>query len=259
MTMPKRPTARQRAAPSPFDGEMYLRSVYAVPERIPEEARFPYDLPFVRGLDLDLDQPVTFFVGENGSGKSTLLEAIADLAGFHVGGGGRDDLHAQAESTSELSRALRPRFRHRPRDGFFFRAETLVNFATLLEERERDPHFDGDPYMRYGGKSLHRRSHGEAFLEVFQHRVHDGFFLVDEPEAALSPQRQLALLYLMRERVLRGRTQFVVATHSPILLTYLGAAIVGFDDGALRRVALADTKHYQITRGILECPERYWK
>jgi predicted ATPase len=245
---------------TPFAGQMYLQGLYAVEERFPGEARFPFDLPFVRGLDLELDQPLTFFVGENGSGKSTLLEAIAELCGFHVGGGGSADLlSTQHEPSSELARALRPRFRHRPRDGFFFRAETLANFATLLEERQRDPDFLGDPYMRYGGKSLHRRSHGEAFLEVFQHRIHDGLFLIDEPEAALSPQRQLTLLYLLRDRVQSSRTQFIIATHSPILLTFPGAVIVDFDDRALRRVALQETKHYQITRGILERPERYWK
>lgn len=245
---------------SPFAGEMYLQGLYTVEERIPAEARFPYTLPFVRGLDLALDQPVTFFVGENGSGKSTLLEAIADLCGFHVSGGGSNDLlYTSHEQSSELARVLRPRFRHRPRDGFFFRAETLVNFATLLEERKRDPDFLGDPYMRYGGKTLHRRSHGEAFLDVFQHRIKDGLFLVDEPEAALSPQRQLTLLYLLRDHIERGRAQFIIATHSPILLTFPGAIIVDFDDSALRHVALQDTKHYQITRGILESPERYWK
>lgn len=252
---------RSNAKPSPFDGKMYLQSVYTVGERIPAEARFPFDLPFVRTLNLDLDRPVTFFVGENGTGKSTLLESIADLCGLNLGGGGRDDvLDVQAaEGPSGLAGALRPRFRHRPRDGFFFRAETLVNFATLLEQRKRDPDFLGDPFARYGGKSLHLRSHGEAFLDVFKHRVGDGLFLVDEPEAALSPQRQLALLYLMRERVERGRTQFIIATHSPILLTFPGAVIVGFDAGTLQPVALHDTTHYQITRGILECPERYWK
>jgi predicted ATPase len=106
---------------------------------------------------------------------------------------------------------------------------------------------------------LHHRSHGEAFLEVFKHRIQDGLFLLDEPEAALSPQRQLALLYLIGERVERGRAQFILATHSPILLTFPGAVIVSFDDGTLRRVALEETTHYQITRGVLESPERYWK
>ncbi|MDC0748651.1 AAA family ATPase [Polyangium mundeleinium] len=250
----------KRAAKAPFAGKMYLQGVYAVAERIPGEARFPFNLPFVRGLDVGLDQPVTFFVGENGSGKSTLLEAIADLCGLHVAGGGSvDTLYTSHEQGSELARVLRPRFRHRPRDGFFFRAETLVNFATLLEERQRDPDFMGDPYMHYGGKSLHLRSHGEAFLDVFQHRIHDGLFLIDEPEAALSPQRQLTLLYLLRDRVERGRAQFIIATHAPILLTFPGAVIHDFDDPALPEIALQDTKHYQITRGILEHPERYWR
>ena len=254
-----------KRARSPFAGEMYLQGLYTVEERIPAEARFPYTLPFVRGLDVGLDQPVTFFVGENGSGKSTLLEAIADLCNFHVGGGGTNDLlYTQHERSSELARVLRPRFRQRPHDGYFFRAETLVNFATLLEERDRDPWFISfsrpvDPYERYGGETLHRWSHGEAFLKVFQHRIHEGLFLIDEPEAALSPQRQLTLLYLLEERVKRGQAQFIIATHSPILLTFPGAVILDFDDSALRRVALEDTKHYQITRGILESPERYWK
>lgn len=251
-------TSRKKA-PSPFDGQPYLCGVSVVPERLPAESRFPYQLPFVRSLDLALDQPMTFFVGENGSGKSTLLEAIAELSGFGVGGGGANDLlHKEHESTSELAGVLRPRFRHRPRDGFFFRAETLVNFATLLEERKRDPDFLGDPYMRYGGKSLHGRSHGEAFLDVFQHRIHEGLFLIDEPEAALSPQRQLTLMYLLHDRTSRGRAQFIVATHSPILLTFPGAAIISFDDAELRRVTLQETRHYQITRSILEAPERYW-
>jgi predicted ATPase len=259
----------RRAPKNPFAGEMYLQGLYAVEERIPADARFPYNLPFVRGLDLGLDQPVTFFVGENGSGKSTLLEAIADLCNFHVGGGGSNDLlYTQHEKSSELSRVLRPRFRQRPRNGYFFRAETLVNFATLLEERERDPDFlvsvmyhdeKADPYMRYGGKTLHRRSHGEAFLDVFQNRIKDGLFLIDEPEAALSPQRQLTLLYLLRDRIERGQAQFIIATHSPILMTFPGAAIVDFDDSALRHIALQDTNHYQITRGILESPERYFR
>jgi predicted ATPase len=252
----------KRAKPIPFAGEMYLQGLHTVAERIPAEDHFPFNLPFVRGLDLGLDQPVTFFVGENGSGKSTLLEAIADLCNFHVGGGGTNDLlYTQHEKSSALATVLRPRFRHRPRDGFFFRAETLVNFATLLEERNRDPHFisSGDPYERYGGETLHRFSHGEAFLKVFQHRIHDGLFLIDEPEAALSPQRQLTLLYLMEERVKRGSAQFIIATHSPILLTFPGAVIIDFDDSTLRQIALQDTKHYQITKGILACPERYWK
>ncbi len=251
--------APRKTAQSPFAGQMYLQSLYTVPERLAAEPKeFPFTLPFLRGLDLSLDRPMTFFVGENGSGKSTLLEAIADMCGFQSGGGSTGDLYQQFESRPLLSRVLRPRFRHKPRDGWFFRAETLVNFATLLEERKRDPDFLGDPYQYYGGKSLHLRSHGEAFLEVFQQRIHEGLFLIDEPEAALSPQRQLTLMYLLQDRVKRRGAQFIIATHSPILLTFPGSTIIDFDNPQLPTTTLRETKHYQITRGILERPERYW-
>lgn len=250
--------AARKTKPSPFAGKMYLEGISILEERIENPKAFPYNLPFVRGLELSLDQPLTFFVGENGCGKSTLLEAIADLCGFQMGGGSAHDVYAQHEGRSLLSRALRPRFRHRPRDGFFFRAETLVNFATLLDQRKDDPDFWGDPYKYYGGKSLHHRSHGEAFLDVFQHRIHEGLFIIDEPEAALSPQRQLTLMYLLQDRVVNHQAQFIIATHSPILLTFPGAVILDFDDPTLARITLQQTRHYQITRGILERPERYW-
>ncbi len=246
----------------------YLTRMYAVPDRLDGREGFPLSLPFVRTLDLDLDRPVTFFVGENGTGKSTLLEAIAELSGFHSTGGGRHDLSdhpgVQHEERSSLAPVLRPSFRQRPRDGFFFRAETFVNFASLLDLRNEDPDFnDGDgpcnPYARYGGESLHGRSHGEAFLQVFEHRVGAGLFLLDEPEAALSPQRQLALLRLMWMLVEEGGTQLVIATHAPVLLTFPGARIVDFDDPALPFVDLEATRHYQVTKGILDSPERYWK
>jgi predicted ATPase len=232
--------------------------VESLPERLASTSGFPFDLPYVPGLDLDLERPVTFFVGENGSGKSTLLEAIAELCGFSLSGGGRDDTYADAQQSTRLASALRPRFRRRPRDGFFFRAETLVNFATLLDQRREDPDFLGDPYARYGGKSLHQRSHGEAFLDVFKHRVQDGLFLIDEPESALSPQRQLALMYLLHDRATAFGTQFIVATHSPLLLTYPGAVILNFDAPDLQPIALQDTRHFQITQGLLSHPERYW-
>jgi predicted ATPase len=212
-------------------------------------------------VEVDLAQAVTFLVGENGSGKSTFLEAVAALCGYHVLSGGKSDGADDYghEKSSELARALRPSFRRKPSDGFFFRAESFVNFASLLDQRREDPDFWGDPYARYGGKSLHQRSHGEAFLEVFKNRVEEGLFLLDEPEAALSPQRQLALLALMSRRVKTGATQFIVATHSPVLLTFPGSVIVSFDHGALRRVKLEETQQFQITKGILEHPASFWR
>ncbi len=239
----------------------YLASIRTVSDRLPAEPVFPFTLPFVPNLDLSFTKPVTFFLGENGTGKSTLLEAIAVLCKLPVSGGGRNELGDShgPEQDSALSRVLRPSFRRHPRDGYFLRAEFQAHFASLLDKRRADPDFLGDPYARYGGRSLHQRSHGEAFLALLQHRISQGLYLFDEPEAALSPQRQLALLTLMHDGLRSRRAQFVIATHSPILLTFPDAAIVNFDDPALPLVCLEDTPHYQITRGILEDPERYWR
>ncbi|MCC6527865.1 MAG: AAA family ATPase [Polyangiaceae bacterium] len=239
----------------------YLRRLSLRPEKVPADAGFPFDLPFVRDLDLAFGTAVTFFVGENGSGKSTLVEAIAELCRLPVAGGSRNELsdaHAP-HRRSELAPALRASFARTPRDGYFFRAEFLAHFASLLEQRGQDPDFLGDPYARYGGRSLHMRSHGEAFLEVFLGWGRPGIVLMDEPESALSAQRQLTLLAHMAKLVAGGDVQFVVATHSPILLTFPDATILGFDDGRIAPVALEQTAHYQITKGILDAPERYWQ
>lgn len=222
---------------------------------------FPGNLAFTRGLDLAFDAPVTFFVGENGSGKSTLLEAMAVLAGLPISGGGTNEIGEQhgIQERSLLAEVLRLGCVKRPKDGYFFRAELQAHFATLLDQRRSDPEFGGNPYVLYGGQSLHTMSHGEAFLSIMQNRFQHGLLLMDEPESALSPQRQLALLALMHKLAEGGNVQFFVATHSPILLTYPGATIISFDSGTLERIALEDTTHYRITRGILNSPESYWK
>jgi predicted ATPase len=242
--------------PAPF-----LAAVRVIPERVPPSEEHPYNLPFLQTLDLEFSSAVTVFVGENGSGKSTLLEAIAALSRLPVAGGSRNDLGSKhsPETESALAAVLRPSFHRRPTDGYFLRAEFQAHFASLLDARAADPEFGRDPYARYGGKSLHARSHGEAFLSVIQSRFHAGLFLLDEPEAALSPQRQLALLALMHTLVEQGNAQFVLATHSPILMTFPGAQLVSFDDPTLPRIRIEDTTHFEITRGMLESPGRYWK
>lgn len=239
----------------------YVAYVTRHPTAMVDGSRFPGNLPFVSGLHLEFDSPVTFFVGENGSGKSTLLEAIAVLAGMPQSGGSTNEMGESHGVHDEclLANAIRLGFSKRPKDGYFFRAELQAHFASLLDQRRDDRDFAGDPYARYGGKSLHRMSHGEAFLSVMKNRFTEGLFLLDEPESALSPQRQLALLALIHDLVRDGKSQFLIATHSSILLTYPDARIISFDQGPLAPIALMDTSHYQITRGILQNPESYWK
>lgn len=223
--------------------------------------RFPGNLPFTRELNLEFDSPITFFVGENGSGKSTLLEAMAVQSRLPISGGGLNELgsrQAFAEK-SELADSLQLAFVRQPHDRYFFRAETQAHFATLLEQRRDDPEFSGDPYTRYGGHSLHRMSHGEAFLSIMQHRFERGLFFMDEPESALSPQRQLSLLVLLHRLVQGGESQFFIATHSPILMTFPGATILSFDQGPITRISVEETSHFRITKDLLNNPPMYWQ
>jgi predicted ATPase len=241
---------------------VYLRRISVLRKRVCSD-EYPFHLPAIRTLDIRFDSDVTFFVGENGSGKSTVIEAIAALCRLPVSGGGRHDLGAGhgPEIDSPLVPALRPVFRKPPADAYFLRSEFQGQFASLLDSRKADPDFtmSGDPYAAYGGRSLHTRSHGEAFLAILQNRIRSGLLLFDEPESALSPQRQLVLLaYIAKLRAAAG-SQFIIATHSPILLTCPGARILSFDGESIRSVRLSETSHYQITRGILEHPQRYWR
>jgi predicted ATPase len=201
-------------------------------------------------------------VGENGSGKSTLIEGIASVCRLPVSGGGRQDLSAQHGPRGEtsLAAALRPRFRQQPRDAYFFRGEFSAHFASLLDQRRDDPDFWGDPYASYGGKSLHSRSHGEGYLTLMNERIgEDGIYLLDEPEAALSPQRQLALLALLADRLRVDSTQFIIATHSPILMTLPGAEILLINGALISPTPLEETEHYQVTKAVLQNPSQFWK
>lgn len=232
----------------------YLRGVRLERDRVPSFASYPFSIPAVRALDeLPLAAKVTCLVGENGAGKSTLIEAIAVVAGFNAEGGTKNFRFATRRSESELHRFLRVvRGPKRERDGFFLRAESFFNVSTQID--------DLGVGERYGGVSLHERSHGESFLALAQHRFGaDGLYLLDEPEAALSPGRQLAFLAIVHDLVERRGAQFVIATHSPILLAYPGALIYQLDAGGIRPIAYEDTEHYQITRDFLASPARFFK
>jgi predicted ATPase len=233
------------ARKSSLEGTAFLLEVQLLEERVPSFDEYPYSLPAVRRLRrLKLHPAVTFLVGENGSGKSTLLEAIAVAYGFNPEGGSRNFRFATRASHSELHQSLRlVRGVKRARDGFFLRAESLFNLATEIERL--------DVTHSYGGRSLHEQSHGESFLALFSHRLRgQGLYLLDEPEAALSPMRQLTALALIRDLV-EGGSQFLIATHSPILMAYPDADIVLLDGAGLRKVAYTETEHYQVTRDFL--------
>jgi len=241
-------------------GAPYLQRIQLLPERVGSFDEYPFNVPVVRSLDLQFRRPVTFLIGENGSGKSTIIEAIAGLLNLPLTGGGTADkgLRYGPNDDHDLARAVRPSFRRRPPDCYFFRGEFVSHFAQLLDERKADPDFWGDPYAIYGGKSLFTQSHGEGFLSVMQHRIGDGFYLLDEPEAALSPQRQLVLMALVAERAQAG-AQFLVATHSPVIMTIPDAEILLLEKGAIAPVAIEDTEHFQITKAVLQNPAAFWK
>jgi predicted ATPase len=239
----------------------FLDGIRLVRDDVPEWDHYPFTIPAIRGLDeLELDAQVTFLIGENGSGKSTLIEAIAMTAGLNAEGGSRNFKFSTRSSESELRRYVRPiRRARRERDAFFLRAESYFNVATEIENLDKEPSFGPPIIASYGGVSLHEQSHGESFLALVQHRLHgDGLYIFDEPEAALSPKRQLALLARMHELV-RERSQFIIATHSPILMAYPNALIYQLDENGIRQVRYEDTEHYQITHEFLKSPERYFK
>ena len=225
-----------------------------------DAGRYPFNLPSVRNLDvLPFHPKVTFLVGENGSGKSTLIEALAVAWGFNAEGGSKNFNFATRTSHSELHRFVRPvRSIRRPRDGFFLRAESYFNVGTQIEDLDREP--GGPPIIdSFGGVPLHEQSHGESFFALLDHRLGgDGLYIFDEPEAALSPNRQLSFLARLHELVGR-RSQFIIATHSPIILGYPEAWIYRVSGHGLERVEYEDTEHVQVTRGFLNRRETFLK
>ena len=236
----------------------YLIGLRLLRDRVPSFTEYPFNVLAIRNLsELSFERPVTFFVGENGSGKSTLLEAIAVASGLNPEGGSRNFKFSTRASHSRLTEYLRlVRSPRRVRDTYFLRAESYFNVATEIEALDSEPYGGPKIIHAYGGRLLHEQSHGESFFALFMNRLGgEGLYLFDEPEAALSPLRQLAFLSRMHELVCGG-SQFLIATHSPILMAYPDAAIFLLADSAPRLMAYRETEHFTVTRNFLNRTEQ---
>lgn len=218
------------------------------------------NIPSLRdGLRLELRSNVTFFVGENGSGKSTLLEGIAEQCGFSLRGGNRNHNmnvgHRFNGYESELARVVQLGWTpKRITEGFFMRAESFFNFASYIDELAEE---DSRILNAYGGRSLNEQSHGESFLALFNNQFESGIYILDEPEAALSPARVLAFMSVINNLDRSGRAQFLIATHSPMLMCYPGATIYQFDESGVRETNYEDTEHFYLTKSFLDNPAAY--
>jgi predicted ATPase len=226
----------------------FLKRLTLLPERLQAD-QHPFNLPILAGgaLALDFDRAITFFVGDNGTGKSTLLEAIARQCGFSVLGGGRNQASRDKVGGPDLAPALRLSWLPKVTKGFFLRAESFFDFANYIDELPGG-------LEPYGGKSLHAQSHGQSFFALFENRLRassHAIYLLDEPEAALSPQRQIEFLGLLRAWENAGNTQLIIATHSPIIMSYPRAALLSFDGGEIRAASYTETDHYRVTRRFL--------
>jgi predicted ATPase len=238
----------------------YIKYIELDRDKVPSFSEYPFNLPAVRNLNtLSFHPKVTFIVGENGSGKSTILESIAVEFGFNAEGGTRNFNFTSRATHSDLNQYIKVvKGTKRPKDGFFFRAESFYNFATNIDDLDSEMSFGPPLINSYGGRSLHEQSHGESFFAVFLNKFSgEGIYILDEPEAALSPSRQMSMLSRMHELVGEG-SQFIIATHSPIIMAYPDARIYQIDEG-FEQVNYENTEHYQVMHSFLNNTQKMLK
>lgn len=234
-----------------LENNQFIKQIELDRKRVESFRRYPFSLPVIRGLSiLDMHPKETFIVGENGTGKSTILEAVAVACGFNPEGGSRNFNFSSRASHSELYNYIKIiKGIRRPKDGFFLRAESFYNLATTIEELDKS---EGGARIidSYGGRSLHEQSHGESFFAVFMNRFRgNGLYILDEPEAALSPTRQMSMISRIHQLVGKN-SQFIIATHSPILMAYPDAVIYEIKED-IKAVKYEETEHYQVMKSFL--------
>jgi predicted ATPase len=226
--------------------EQFLREIKLKRDKIDSYEKYPFSLKIVQKLKcLKLHKSVTFIAGENGTGKSTLLEAIAIASGYNPEGGTKNFNFATRASHSILHEYIQlVRGTKKPRGGFFLRAESFYNVATEIEHLDAGP--GGPPVIgSYGSRSLHEQSHGESIISLFMNRFGgNSLYFLDEPETALSPRRQMALVARIHQLV-KMNSQFIIATHSPIIMSYPDAYIYALVNSSLKKIKFEETEHYQ--------------
>lgn len=221
--------------------------------------KFPFSMPiFKNGLTINFTSPITFIVGENGTGKSTLLENIAYKVGFNILGGNKNHMYDDLSNRDniKLCDEMKLSWRLKTSKGFFFRAESFFNFSSYLEDMALEN--GRSMFTSYGGKSLKKQSHGESFLSLFKNNFKEGLFILDEPEAALSVEKQLALISII-DNLAKNGCQFIIATHSPILITCPNSQIFEIENNLLEQKQYQDTKQFQLYKNFINCPDRYIK
>ncbi|WEK18682.1 MAG: AAA family ATPase [Candidatus Pedobacter colombiensis] len=219
---------------------------------------YPFNIPSIKKFKkLNFHPKVTYLIGENGMGKSTLLEAIAIGLGFNAEGGSKNFNFATQSTHSDLHRYLKfSKGIHRMKDGFFLRGESFYNVASQIDELDKEPGGGASIISSYGGKSLHEQSHGESFWALFMNRFGgSGLYILDEPESALSITRQMAMLAQM-DKLINKRSQFIIATHSPIILAYPDATIYQMTPDGIHKVTYKETDIYQLYKGFLDNPDQ---